>query len=419
MPKPGAAAMPMAPPAEIANAMHFLLGDADSVDPSPVPIFAPERLAFLAAVSSALFADRAAARLPDVAAFAFWCRRASLDILAASRRSDRLRVGLGAVFHIAPANVPINFAYSLAFAFLAGNTSVVRLPSRPSEAADAVLRALASQLAEPRYVALRTAIHLLRYDHDDRITGYWLQNTLGRVIWGGDTTIAHMRSLGAHPRSHEIAFPDRYSFVALSAAAISMADAGTLAELAEKLANDVYLMDQRACSSPHLVAWIGSEDAIDAARKDFWPLFEAHAKVRYLPEPIHAMDKFVDTCRELIDADNIAGVSLNPPALTRIHLTQAARDLSSQRGYYGTLHEASFASLAELSVSVDPRCQTMTHFGFGEDELKAFVLGNRLAGLDRIVPVGSAHEMNAVWDGYDLIDAMSRIVKLKPSRAEV
>jgi len=407
----------MAPPAELAATIDFLLGSADSVDTSPVAIFAPERVAFLARVSGALFADRTAARLPDVAAFAFWCRRASLDALATRQRREHLRVGLGAVFHIAPANVPINFAYSLAFSFLAGNTSIVRLPSRPSEAVDAVLRALALQLAEPQHTALRPAIHLLRYDHDDRITRYWLRNTLGRVIWGGDATIDHMRSLGAHPRSREIAFPDRYSFAAMSAAAIAAADAEKLAELAQKLASDVYLMDQRACSSPHLVAWIGGEADTDKARTLFWPVFEAHAKARYLPEPIHAMDRFVDTCRELIDADNIAGVSLNPPALTRIHLTHAAKDLSSQRGYYGTLHEATFASLAELSASVDPRCQTMTHIGFTEDELKAFVLGNRLAGLDRIVPVGGAHDMNAVWDGYDLIDAMSRIVDLKTTGA--
>jgi hypothetical protein len=141
--------------------------------------------------------------------------------------------------------------------FSPGNTSIVRLPSRQDEQIDLVVRALREVLAESRFATLDSAIHLLRYEHDDRITEFWLQNTLGRIIWGGDATVAHMRGLRAHPRSREIAFPDRYSFCVVNAAAILAADANALSDLYLRFANDLYLMDQHACSSPHLVAWIG------------------------------------------------------------------------------------------------------------------------------------------------------------------
>jgi len=70
-------------------------------------------------------------------------------------------------------------------------------------------------------------------------------------------------------------------------------------------------------------------------------------------------------------------------------------------------------SLAEIAHVVDPRFQTLTYFGFTRDELDGFVRNSRLSGLDRIVPIGQAHEMDFVWDGYELITALSRIVDIR------
>ena len=41
-----------------------------------------------------------------------------------------LRMGRGVVFHIAPSNVAVNYAYSFAVGFVLGNANLVRLPSR-------------------------------------------------------------------------------------------------------------------------------------------------------------------------------------------------------------------------------------------------------------------------------------------------
>ena len=41
----------------------------------------------------------------------------------------RQNLGKGTIFHIAPSNVPINFAFSLISGILMGNSNMVRLPS--------------------------------------------------------------------------------------------------------------------------------------------------------------------------------------------------------------------------------------------------------------------------------------------------
>jgi hypothetical protein len=44
------------------------------------------------------------------------------------------------------------------------------------------------------------------------------------------------------------------------------------------------------------------------------------------------------------------------------------------------------------------------------EELRNFIIENGLCGVDRIVPVGKTADFGVVWDGYDLITQMSRII---------
>ena len=42
-----------------------------------------------------------------------------------------------------------------------------------------------------------------------------------------------------------------------------------------------------------------------------------------------------------------------------------------------------------------------------------FVFKNRLSGIDRIVPVGEALDIGVIWDGYDIVRSLSRIIDVK------
>lgn len=287
------------------------------------------------------------------------------------------------------------------------------MPSRESPQADIVLDALRITLAEDQYDLLRPFIHVIIYDRDDAITEYWLQNTQGRILWGGDATIAHIRSLKSHPRSREIAFADRYSLSAIDASSLLGATPQRLADFCAALFNDVYLMDQNACSSPQLLVWVGSVEEIEAARTRLWPVFVDHAMTRYEIAPIHAMDKFVDLCREVIDFPNIRRIEADMPILTRISLDALSPLQCFQRGYFGTIHEFSADSLGAIATIVDSRFQTLTYFGFSQSTLQDFVIAGHLTGIDRIVPVGHALDMVFYWDGFDIISTLTRIVDIQ------
>ena len=111
------------------NGVDFLIG-SENVARTPLRVFDEEVCAFIAELSSDLLSSPASRAMPDLAALAFWGRKAGIQKLKQQVGDTSNRLGRGVCFHIAPSNIPINFAFSWLFALLAGNSNIVRLPSR-------------------------------------------------------------------------------------------------------------------------------------------------------------------------------------------------------------------------------------------------------------------------------------------------
>ena len=78
----------------------------------------------------------------------------------------------------------------------------------------------------------------------------------------------------------------------------------------------------------------------------------------------------------------------------------------------GTFPQARVDSLGDLAPIVVRRDQTVTHFGFVADELVTFARSLAGRGVDRIVPLGTALDFAAIWDGYDLMREFTRITSV-------
>lgn len=379
----------------------------------PLPPFDQRVLDFLSALSAALRTDPAARALPDVQTFAFWCRAANLKRLRDERQDGKARLGLGLLFHIAPSNVPVNFAYSFAFGLLAGNANIVRVPSRDMAQIDIICAAIATLLADEAHAILRPMIGFVRYDSQDRATTERLSARChGRLIWGGDRSIADIRAIPLPARSIEHTFADRYSLCALGAAALADLPDDALGKLAEAFYNDSYLMDQNACSSPHLVIWLGS--AADAARAQerFWPKVADMVARRYTLEPVQAVEKYTTLLAAVIDTKELGAVRRLGNHVHTAALEHLPAGLDTLRGRFGLFFEHVAPTLDELAPLVTARYQTLTYYGIAAGLLRDFVVDGRLPGIDRIVPVGRALDMDVVWDGHDITRVLSRIVDL-------
>ena len=62
-----------------------------------------------------------------------------------------------------------------------------------------------------------------------------------------------------------------------------------------------------------------------------------------------------------------------------------------------------------LLLSINNKFQTLTYYGFDKKYFLNLIVDNNIKGIDRVVPIGSGLNMNLVWDGYDIINILSRI----------
>jgi hypothetical protein len=387
------------------NGVKYLVG-SDKVDNYPMCPFNDEACEFLASLSENLLKDLTSKKYPDIVSLAFWARKSNILKLKKQYQDCTNRLGRGLVFHVTPSNIPVNFAFSWFFSLLAGNANIVRVPSQPFTQIQIICDAVSSLLAGFPEIEKGTAF--IRYPVDNEITASFCLMADGRIIWGGDRTVEDIRVLKTRPRCIDVVFPDRYSVCILDGQAIRVASEEKMSRLAELFYNDTYLMDQNACSSPHIVFW---QNADGMAKEKFWNAIAVYAVQKYNIQPAVVVDKYMQFCTDAIEYDNIASFQRTENILYRIIFSPLPkRDLTCLRGKCGYFYEYNLERLEELLPFINERYQTITYYGISADIIKEFVFQNRLRGIDRIVPVGSAMDIGVIWDGYDLINMLSRVI---------
>jgi len=394
--------------------IQYLVGEFDGIShASPLMPYDELVCDFLSFLSGLLLADAEAKLYPDVIAFAYWCRKANITKLKQEFVEKHIRLGLGMTFHITPSNVPINFAFSFVFSLLAGNANVVRVPTKDFPQTGIVCRVIKQLFENSRYEKIADMTIFVKYDQNDEITGFFSSMCNARIIWGGDQAINNIRKLPIPERSIEVAFADRYSFCVINAYTVLQADNVAMAKLANSFYNDTYLMDQNACSSPHLIVWLHQVNDLVTAKQKFWDSVYKTVASKYEIQAVQAVDKYTQLCRNAIDLKNVAKCENYGNYIYRMKLEVLPTDVYLLRGQYGYFYEYDTDDINKLSHVICEKYQTLTYFGVDKDVLINFVLKNQLRGLDRIVPIGAALDIGVIWDGYDLVRTLSRICDIR------
>jgi hypothetical protein len=352
-------------------------------------------------------------------ALGYWLRRASIDQLAAAferRREaapDTVLVPAGRVFHVAPGNVDTVFVYSWALSYLCGNRNVVRVSGRQSAVLSRLLTVLAGLMQDD--AELVSGNRFVTYEHDQTISATLSLWATQRVLWGGDETISLLRALPLNPHGSERTFASKFSYCVMSTAAYVEAGVETIDRLAAGFFNDIFWFDQMACSSPHLVVWIGPPEQMDRAVDRFHQALAREIERRSYRGPtssaVHRLNFVFDlACETDLRAD------LGQKEFLAVRLPDGAAPRKEICGA-GLLTHVRVDRLAQIAELSEQRDQTITHFGLSRAELLELAQQAGARGVDRLVPVGEALAFDVIWDGYDLIeDFLRRVtVRLGPS----
>jgi len=396
------------------ESFEVVFGSLEDVNKAlPRKLFDPLVVSFLEKLSESILSNSSARNFGDLITFAYWCRGANLRRIASRYKSDEIRVGRGKTFHIAPSNVPINFAFSLAFSMLAGNPNLIRLPSKQFPQIDLFVDILTNLSTDNSHVEILQEVCLIRYGHQEDLTRLFSTNASCRMIWGGDETVKRIRSIESDPSTIDISFVNRFSFSAIECSELSQLNDSELRKLVERFYTDSYLFDQNACSSPRILVWVGFEISFAESRNRFWALLEEVSGSRYELESVHAIKKLTEICLAAVSTPEIQGLKKDSNFLYRFPVSSLPKRLVSKPLAMGTFAEIEVSSLGEIRNFVNEKFQTMTYFGFNSVQLRELVELEKFKGIDRIVPIGAALDMGLIWDGYDLPLTLSRIVDIR------
>ena len=100
----------------------------------------------------------------------------------------------------------------------------------------------------------------------------------------------------------------------------------------------------------------------------------------------------------------------------RIEVPELYPDLMQYKMYGGYFFEYHMQQLSELEPILKKECQTVSCLGVDENEVIAYVRQSGCLGVDRVVPMGHTMDLSFFWDGYDMIDTMSRYVYMSDGR---
>ena len=388
--------------------VKYLVGSPE-LNSEPLKPFDEKIISFLDSVSKELSAFNNLIKYPDLKSLSFWCRKNNFLNMKKNYVSLDNKLGVGLIFHITPSNIPTNFAYSLIFGLLSGNANLVKVPSKNFEQIDIICKILNKLLS--KNVTLKNKIAVVKYKNNENFTRKISSICNARVIWGGDKTINDIRTYQINERAIDLTFADRYSFSIISSNKLKKLSELDFNNLIKKFYNDTYLVDQNACSSPHLIVWLGKQD--EKLKEKFWQKLYENLKIKYNLSDSAVIEKYSDLCKYAGSLNNIKKIKNYSNLIYKINLKNVDHKNHLNRGKWGLFFEYEAKDLNKIAKIINNKYQTVTYFGVEKSLIKDFVIKNKLKGIDRIVPIGQSLDISLLWDGRDVISTLTRGLKIQ------
>lgn len=393
---------------DMLNRITFLTGSADIAAKLPdtrakIP-FEDSIIEFLNEVSKVLMSDKNAKAYSDVVTFGFWIRKGSvLKLKERFEKKEGVHLGKGVAFHIAPSNVPVNFAYSLVSGLLTGNANVVRVPSKEYPQVEIICNAINKVLTD--FEDMQKYVLCVRYGREKDINDYFSAIADVRIVWGGDQTITELRKSPMPPRSGEITFADRYSLAVIDSDSYLSID--NKARVAEDFYNDTFFSDQNACTSPRLIVWTGNK--IEEAKKVFWEEEHNLAEKKYSFQAIQGVNKLTQSYLFAVVEPGVKIRECVDNLIVRVSIPKITNYLMDYRDNSGYFYEYDCKDIMDLiPLCNDKRCQTIGYIG--DYRVIMPLIQSGIKGIDRVVPIGKTMEFDLIWDGYNLPSLLTRTV---------
>jgi len=393
---------------------HIISIDDLDISSNVLKPFSSILIDFVNDVSKTILKDNTLREYPELMALGFWMRKSHIKILHKhfiEQGKTKILLGRGVVFHMAPSNVDTIFVYSWFISLLVGNSNILRISNKENMQTDILLGIIGQVLDLEKYKMLQSMITIIKYGHDDNITEKLSILADVRVIWGGDNTVKHIRSIPIKPTATELTFADKFSFAAVKSKKLLQDD--YIDKLIESFYNDSFWFGQMACSSIRLIAWIGTKEDNQKAKEIFWSRLNNYVLDKKPEEiaPADIVNKLVAECSMAIES-NIMISKIDNPYINRISISSINDVQEDLHCGTGLFYETEINKFSDLIPFMTKKHQTIAYYGYTREEIIAIIQLNMPIGIDRIVPIGKALDFSNIWDGFDLFSNFCREIEI-------
>lgn len=389
------------------NSFKILLGEWPNNNKGITDIFNKKKINFLNNISISILNKKKYNVYPDLKSFAFWCRRKNINLLKKKYLFNNNSIGRGIALHIPPSNVPMSLAFTMSLGLLSGCENIIRLPEKKWPQIEILLSIIKKLILLKKYSSLRRSLCFIKYKKDDLTSTYLSKISDVRLIWGGNKTVEKFKEYQTKIKNVDLYFPNKISGCLINANHLKKLNEFNFNNLIYKFFNDSYIMDQKGCSSPKIIFWYGSNKKVI---EKFYQNLKRIIKSNYNSDFYNTSDKNYLLSTLAINTKLKIKTNFNDNCLNVIEINKTPEKNLYSYLTYGIFFSIKLKNLNHMKEFIDSDFQTLTYYGFKKKDLIEFFIKNRFKGIDRVVPIGNAFEMDFIWDGYDIIKQMSRVI---------
>lgn len=367
-------------------------------------VFSKEAIDFLDCYAAEGFKLCRNSEYREFSLFFFWLRKQHLNKLAQEYPSNLY--GKGLCFHIAPANVPVNTLYTLAFGMLAGCPSIVRISSRVYEQIKPFLDILSDILSRGK----PQSFSILSYSASDLVNSYLSSIATSRIIWGGDKTVQYFHGLTTSPNCIDIKFADKSGVCIVDLSLLQELSSKEIQQYCSLLANDIGLYSQRACSSPLGILFVNSSRERQYLKTLLFTYISDTLGAEH-SSTVTPRSHFVSSVQTVLQLSGEPNILFNSEYFTVVEVdpeffpkyTNECRPSDSLVFSYD-------AEMAEIQLPAN--LQTVVLIPFAQSFVERFMECHPPSAYNRVVKPGQAINMHLTWDGFDIIRILSKSIEV-------
>ena len=350
-------------------------------------------------ISKRILSDKKLIEKKDIFTFGFWCRRKNLEILKKRFcKSDKI-FGVGLVFHVPPANIPVLPLYSLAFGTLTGNSNLIRIPKKNINYLNQVISLIYEEFKLHNFHKNNLFIS---YDRENIISESISSYSDVRMIWGGDNTIRSFKRFKTKTNCKDLMFGDKYSLAILH---LKNKDKNKIQEITKNFYNDTFIVDQNACSSPSIIFWYKTNVNNISL---FWDQLNKLVKSKYRLSFGLSSKRFEYLNDLLMNYTNISLQEDKKKIFFRIKIN-SNDNLENFKGFAGIFFEKKINSLKDFNKFLNKKMQTLSFYGLNQNDLiKINKEVSKNKSVDRIVELGRTLEIDFIWDGKNIFKSLTK-----------